>query len=67
VTALIAFTNRGGEQRLRKLEQLFLDAGIIVASTSEDLTRYRGRSTGRKQTRLSSAPRTLGRPSRSNS
>ena len=40
VTALIAFTNRGGEQRLRKLEQLFLDAGIIVARTSDDLTRY---------------------------
>jgi phosphatidylserine/phosphatidylglycerophosphate/cardiolipin synthase-like enzyme len=40
VTALIAFTNRGGEQRLRKLEQRFLDAGIIVARTSDDLIRY---------------------------
>jgi phosphatidylserine/phosphatidylglycerophosphate/cardiolipin synthase-like enzyme len=41
VTALIAFTNRGGEQRLRKREQSFLDAGIIVARTSDDLTRSR--------------------------
>jgi cardiolipin synthase A/B len=40
VTALIAFTNRGGEQRLRKLEQRFLSAGIIVARTSDDLIRY---------------------------
>ena len=40
VTALIAFTNRGGEQRLRKLELRFLDAGIIVARTSDDLIRY---------------------------
>jgi phosphatidylserine/phosphatidylglycerophosphate/cardiolipin synthase-like enzyme len=40
VTALIAFTNRGGEQRLRKLEQRFLQAGIIVARTSDDLIRY---------------------------
>jgi polyphosphate kinase len=40
VTALIAFTNRSGEQRLRKLEQRFLDAGIIVARTSDDLIRY---------------------------
>jgi phosphatidylserine/phosphatidylglycerophosphate/cardiolipin synthase-like enzyme len=40
VTALIAFTNRDGEQRLRKLEQRFLDAGIIAARTSDDLIRY---------------------------
>ncbi len=40
VTALIAFVNRGGEKRLRKLEQRFLDAGIIVARTSDDLIRY---------------------------
>jgi phosphatidylserine/phosphatidylglycerophosphate/cardiolipin synthase-like enzyme len=40
VTALIAFANRGGEQRLRKLEQRCLDAGIIVARTSDDLIRY---------------------------
>ena len=43
VTALIAFTNRGGEPRLRKLEQRFLDAGIIVARTSDDLIRYHGK------------------------
>lgn len=40
VTALIAFANRGGEQRLRALELRCLDAGIIVARTSDDLTRY---------------------------
>ena len=40
VTALIAFANRGGEQRLRKLELRCLDAGIIVARTSDDLIRY---------------------------
>jgi phosphatidylserine/phosphatidylglycerophosphate/cardiolipin synthase-like enzyme len=40
VTALIAFVNRGGEKRLRKLEQRFLDSGIIVARTSNDLIRY---------------------------
>ncbi len=40
VTALIAFANRGGEQRLRKLELRCLAAGIIVARTSDDLSRY---------------------------
>lgn len=40
VTALIAFTNRGGEASLRKLERRFLAVGIIVARTSGDLTRY---------------------------
>ena len=40
VTALIAFHNRGGEASLRKLELRFLAAGIIVARTSGDLTRY---------------------------
>jgi cardiolipin synthase A/B len=40
VTALIAFNNRGGEQRLRKLELRCLAAGITVARTSDDLTRY---------------------------
>ena len=43
VTALIAFANRGGEKRLRQLELRFLDAGIIVARTSDDLTRYHGK------------------------
>ena len=40
VTALIAFNNRGGEQRLRKLELRCLAAGITVARTSDDLVRY---------------------------
>jgi cardiolipin synthase len=40
VTALIAFANRGGEQRLRRLELRCLAAGIIVARTSNDLARY---------------------------
>ena len=40
VTALIAFANRGGEQRLRRLELRCLAAGIIVARTSNDLSRY---------------------------
>jgi phosphatidylserine/phosphatidylglycerophosphate/cardiolipin synthase-like enzyme len=43
VTALIAFTNRGGEPGLRKLELRFLDAGIIVARTADDLVRYHGK------------------------
>jgi phosphatidylserine/phosphatidylglycerophosphate/cardiolipin synthase-like enzyme len=43
VTALIAFTNRGGETRLRNLEQRFLDAGIIVARSADDLLRYHGK------------------------
>jgi phosphatidylserine/phosphatidylglycerophosphate/cardiolipin synthase-like enzyme len=40
VVALIAFANRGGEASLRKLELRFLAAGIIVARTSGDLSRY---------------------------
>jgi cardiolipin synthase A/B len=40
VTALIAFANRGGEQGLRRLELRCLDAGIMVARTSDDLARY---------------------------
>jgi phosphatidylserine/phosphatidylglycerophosphate/cardiolipin synthase-like enzyme len=40
VTAQIAVANRGGEVRLRNLEQRFLDAGIIVARTADDLVRY---------------------------
>jgi len=43
VTALIAFANRGGEKRLRQLELRLLAAGIIVARTSDDLTRYHGK------------------------
>jgi cardiolipin synthase len=43
VTALIAFANRGGEKRLRQIELRFLQAGIIVARTSDDLVRYHGK------------------------
>ena len=43
VRALIAHTNRGGEKILRKLEARMLDAGITVARTSDDLTRYHGK------------------------
>jgi cardiolipin synthase len=40
VRALIAYTNRGGEKRLRDLEARLLGAGIIVARTADDLVRY---------------------------
>src|SRR5688572_1487583 len=40
VRALIAHTNRGGENRLRKLEQRLLAAGVLVSRTADDLTRY---------------------------
>jgi len=43
VTALIASSNRGGEQTLRRLELRFLEAGIIVARSAEDLVRYHGK------------------------
>lgn len=43
VHALIAFTNRGGESTLRKLEMRFLDKGITVARTADDLVRYHGK------------------------
>jgi cardiolipin synthase A/B len=37
---LIARASRGGEESLRKLEMRFLEAGIIVARTADDLVRY---------------------------
>jgi cardiolipin synthase len=40
VTALIASLNRGGEKNLRRLEMRFLEAGIIVARTADELLRY---------------------------
>src|SRR5215475_12052418 len=40
VRALVAFANRGGEQQLRRLETRFLDAGVTVTRTSDDLVRY---------------------------
>ena len=43
VHALIAFTNRGGEEHLRKLETHFLAKGITVARTAGDLVRYHGK------------------------
>jgi len=43
VHAQIAFTNRGGEKNLRKLEMRFLEKGITVARTADDLARYHGK------------------------
>ncbi len=43
VRALIASTNRGGEQHLHKLEMRLLENGISVARTAGDLVRYHGK------------------------
>ena len=43
VRALIAHTNRGGENRLRKLEQRLLADGVMVTRTADDLARYHGK------------------------
>src|ERR1700682_2848821 len=43
VRALIAHTNRGGESRLRNLETRFLEAGITVGRTADNLIRYHGK------------------------
>jgi cardiolipin synthase len=43
VHALIAYTNRGGEQRLRDLEMRLLAAGVTVSRTHDDLVRYHGK------------------------
>jgi phosphatidylserine/phosphatidylglycerophosphate/cardiolipin synthase-like enzyme len=40
VRTLIAHTNRGGEKLLRKLEQRLLGAGVTVARSGDDLSRY---------------------------
>jgi phosphatidylserine/phosphatidylglycerophosphate/cardiolipin synthase-like enzyme len=40
VTALVADMNRDGEKRLRELEKRFLEGGITVARTADDLVRY---------------------------
>lgn len=40
VHALIAYTNRGGESNLRKLEMRLLQSGVTVARTADDLARY---------------------------
>src|SRR5579862_5486568 len=43
VQALIAHTNRAGEENLRRLELRLLAAGITVARTADDLVRYHGK------------------------
>ncbi len=43
VQALIAFTNRGEEKNLRKLEGRLLGAGVTVSRTADDLVRYHGK------------------------
>src|SRR5579872_2387440 len=43
VHALIAYTNRGGEKNLRKLEMRLLAQGVTVARTADDLARYHGK------------------------
>lgn len=43
VRALVAHTNRGGERRLRKLEQTLLAAGVTTSRTGDDLVRYHGK------------------------
>jgi cardiolipin synthase len=40
VQALIAHTNRAGEENLRALEMRLLAAGVTVARTADDLVRY---------------------------
>lgn len=40
VRVLVAHTNRGGEARLRKLEQRLLEAGATVTRTGDDFPRY---------------------------
>jgi len=43
VRALTAHTNRGGTKRLRKLEARFLQCGVTVSQTADDLVRYHGK------------------------
>jgi len=43
VHALIAHTNRAGEDNLRRLETRLLGHGITVARTADDLVRYHGK------------------------
>jgi phosphatidylserine/phosphatidylglycerophosphate/cardiolipin synthase-like enzyme len=43
VRAITAHTNRGGEGRLRKLEQRLLSAGVTVTRSADDLLRYHGK------------------------
>jgi phosphatidylserine/phosphatidylglycerophosphate/cardiolipin synthase-like enzyme len=43
VRVLVAHTNRGGESRLRKLEQRLLESGATVTRTGDDFPRYHGK------------------------
>lgn len=43
VHALIANTNKSGEENLRRLETRFLGQGITVARTADDLVRHHGK------------------------
>jgi phosphatidylserine/phosphatidylglycerophosphate/cardiolipin synthase-like enzyme len=43
VRLLVAHTNRGGESRLRKLEQRMLEAGVTVTRTGDEFVRYHGK------------------------
>jgi cardiolipin synthase len=43
VRALIAHTNRGGEKKLRKLEDRLLKAGATLSRTATDMVRYHGK------------------------
>jgi cardiolipin synthase A/B len=43
VRVLVAHTNRGGESRLRKLEQRLLESGVTVTRTGDDFVRYHGK------------------------
>jgi cardiolipin synthase A/B len=43
VRALVAHTNHGGEKLLRKLELRFLEHGITLARSDNDLVRYHGK------------------------
>lgn len=40
IHTLVTFTNRGGEKHLRQLEQRLLEAGVTVARTAGNLSRY---------------------------
>jgi cardiolipin synthase len=40
IHTLVTYTNRGGEKHLRQLEQRLLEAGVTVARTAGDLSRY---------------------------
>jgi cardiolipin synthase len=43
VVTLIAHTNKGGEESLRKLEQRLLKNGVTVNRTDDDMVRYHGK------------------------